>query len=62
MTDADESLLGHLLNVARKVAAQKGLDKSGYRVVINDGHDGGQAVLHLHIHVLGGRQLEWPPG
>ncbi|XP_060808686.1 adenosine 5'-monophosphoramidase HINT1 [Amyelois transitella] len=60
--DADEKLLGHLLIAARKVAAQAGLDKSGFRLVINDGKDGAQSVYHLHIHVIGGRQLKWPPG
>lgn len=54
-------LLGHLLCVARKVATQKGL-VDGYRVVINDGKNGAQSVLHLHLHVLGGRQMNWPPG
>ncbi|XP_050359139.1 adenosine 5'-monophosphoramidase HINT1-like [Nymphalis io] len=60
--DDDEQLLGHLLIVARKVAAQQGLDKSGFRLVINDGKNGAQSVYHLHIHILGGRQMQWPPG
>jgi histidine triad (HIT) family protein len=60
-SEADRDLLGHLLLVAHKVAAQQGLDH-GYRVVINVGDDGGQTVPHLHIHVLGGRRLTWPPG
>lgn len=54
-------LLGHLLLVAKKVAQQKNLD-NGYRVVINNGSDGAQSVYHLHLHVLGGRQMQWPPG
>lgn len=54
-------LLGHLLVVARKVAAEQNLAK-GFRIVINDGKDGGQEVFHIHIHVLGGRQMSWPPG
>ncbi len=54
-------LLGHLLIVARKVAKQQGLS-DGYRVVINNGAEGCQSVYHLHLHVLGGRQLRWPPG
>lgn len=58
---ADEALLGHLLLVAGKVAADLGLGR-GYRVVINTGDDGGQTVHHLHLHVLGGRPLAWPPG
>ena len=59
--DADEQLLGHLLLVAKKVAADQGCEK-GYRIVINDGVEGGQSVYHLHVHVLGKRQLDWPPG
>jgi histidine triad (HIT) family protein len=57
----DEALLGHLLSVAKKVAADQGLT-NGYRVVLNEGADGGAHVFHLHLHVLGGRQLGWPPG
>ncbi|KAL4216367.1 Histidine triad nucleotide-binding protein 1 [Mactra antiquata] len=59
--DSDEQLLGHLLVVAKKVAKEQGLDK-GYRLVINNGVEGGQSVYHLHVHVMGGRQLGWPPG
>ncbi|MCY4233237.1 MAG: histidine triad nucleotide-binding protein [Bacteroidetes bacterium] len=55
------ALAGHLLVVANKVAQQEGLS-DGYRVVINCGADGGQSVDHLHVHVLGGRALGWPPG
>ncbi|KAB7501457.1 Histidine triad nucleotide-binding protein 1 [Armadillidium nasatum] len=57
----DDKLLGHLMNVARKVAKQRNLD-SGYRLVVNNGKDGAQSVYHLHLHVLGGRQMSWPPG
>ena len=59
-TAEDEALLGHLLLVARHVAKQAGL--SDFRVVINDGVSAGQSVFHLHLHVLGGRSLSWPPG
>lgn len=59
---SDASLLGHLLLAAAKVAAQLGLDKTGYRLVINNGRDGGETVPHLHVHLLGGRQMHWPPG
>jgi len=59
--DGDEALLGHLLLTARKVALQQGLDH-GFRIIINDGKNGGQTVYHLHLHVLGGRPLGWPPG
>ncbi len=58
-TDLD--LLGHLLWTAQQVAQQEGLSK-GYRVVINNGADGGQTVDHLHLHIMGGRQMRWPPG
>jgi len=60
-TDDDSQLLGHLLITAKKAADQLGLAK-GYRVVINNGQDGAQSVYHLHLHVLGGRQMGWPPG
>ncbi|KAM9360472.1 histidine triad nucleotide-binding protein 2, mitochondrial isoform 1-T1 [Symphorus nematophorus] len=59
--DDDAELLGHLLVVAKNVAKQESLNE-GYRVVINDGKHGAQSVYHLHIHVLGGRQMTWPPG
>ncbi len=60
-TDQHEALLGHLLWVAAEIAREKGLSK-GYRVVINNGEDGGQTVDHLHLHLLGGRTMNWPPG
>jgi histidine triad (HIT) family protein len=59
--DNDAALLGHLLTTARRLASQLGLSR-GYRVVVNCGPDGGQSVDHLHLHLLGGRQLAWPPG
>lgn len=58
----DESLAGHLMMVAKTLAQKRGLDSSGYRVIINTGEDGGQTVPHLHIHLLGGRTFNWPPG
>ena len=58
----DQKLLGHLLLKAAEVAAKLGLDKTGYRLVINNGKDGGETVPHLHCHILGGRHLAWPPG
>lgn len=60
--DGDASLLGHLLRVASKVAELEGLTEQGYRVVTNVGEGGGQSVFHLHLHVIGGRPLSWPPG
>lgn len=58
---ADEALVGHLVMVATQLAAKLGLG-DGYRLVVNCGRDGGQSVDHLHVHLLGGRQLRWPPG
>jgi histidine triad (HIT) family protein len=58
----DSALLGRLFHVANLVAQKKGIAVSGYRVVANTGKDGGQSVFHLHLHVLGGRQMNWPPG
>ncbi|XP_035519067.1 histidine triad nucleotide-binding protein 1 [Morone saxatilis] len=59
--ESDAALLGHLMIVAKKCAQDAGLSK-GYRIVINDGPEGGQSVYHIHVHVLGGRRMEWPPG
>jgi histidine triad (HIT) family protein len=56
-----QALLGHLLWAAAEIARQKGLT-NGYRIVVNTGDDGGQSVEHLHLHLLGGRSLAWPPG
>jgi histidine triad (HIT) family protein len=58
----DAALLGKLLVTANRVAKQCHLAESGYRIVINHGPDGGESVPHLHVHVLGGRQMGWPPG
>lgn len=55
-------LLGHLMLVAAKVARQEGLEESGFRLVANNGAGAGQSVFHLHLHVIGGRALSWPPG
>jgi histidine triad (HIT) family protein len=56
------SLLGEMFDAANKLAKEAGIDKSGYRLVINCGDDGGQEVPHLHMHLLGGRKMLWPPG
>jgi len=56
-----KELLGHLLRVAAEIARERGLG-NGYRVVVNTGEDGGQTVDHLHLHLLGGRSMTWPPG
>lgn len=60
--EATAALLGHCLAVASKLAAEYEIDESGYRIVVNCNEDGGQSVGHLHIHLLGGRQMNWPPG
>lgn len=58
----DAALLGHLLVCAGKIARKRGLSESGFRTVINSGRDAGETVPHLHVHLLGGRALGWPPG
>jgi histidine triad (HIT) family protein len=58
----DHQMLGHLLLKAAEVATKLGLEKTGYRLVINNGPDAGESVPHLHCHILGGRALAWPPG
>jgi histidine triad (HIT) family protein len=62
MGEDDEALVGHLCGVAARLAEQMGFAGDGYRLVINCGRHGGQAVDHLHVHLLGGRQMTWPPG
>lgn len=59
---ADQELLGHLLLKAVVVAEKLGVKESGFRLVINNGGDAGETVPHLHVHILGGRHLDWPPG
>jgi histidine triad (HIT) family protein len=61
VADTDAALLGHLVVVATQLAGKLGLE-NGYRLVVNCGRNGGQSVEHLHVHLLGGRQLGWPPG
>jgi histidine triad (HIT) family protein len=58
----DKALLGHLLFAVNEVAKSENLTEQGYRVVINTGENGGQTVFHLHLHLLGGRAMAWPPG
>jgi histidine triad (HIT) family protein len=62
VTPDDAALLGRLWVVAAEVARQEGVAASGYRLVVNDGTHGGQTVPHLHVHLLGGRPMGWPPG
>lgn len=58
----DKELIGHLFFIAQILGEKLGLDKSGYRMVINNGREAGQTVLHLHLHLLSGRAFSWPPG
>lgn len=62
LAPADGPLIGQLFAAARDVAAMDGLTDGGYRLVINNGEDAGQSVAHIHLHVLGGRRMSWPPG
>jgi histidine triad (HIT) family protein len=61
-TAEDQALLGHLLLIAGKLAKDLGIAETGFRIAINHGPQGGESVPHLHVHLLGGRQLSWPPG
>lgn len=58
----DEGLLGHMVVTAQRIAAQDGIDESGFRLVMNCNREGGQTVYHIHMHILGGRAMHWPPG
>ena len=58
----DKDIIGELFLVAKKLAKKEGLEKKGYRTIFNCNEDGGQTVFHIHLHVIGGRQMEWPPG
>ncbi len=62
LTESDKMLAGHMLLAVGHVARELGIEESGYRVVANCGKQGGQSVDHLHFHILGGRQMSWPPG
>ena len=62
MDETDDLVLGRLLLVARKLAQDKGIATSGYRLVLNTGADAGQSVFHMHLHLLSGRKMNWPPG
>ncbi len=59
---ANEDAIGHLVTVAAQIAQQEGIAEDGYRLVLNQGRNGGQSVFHLHMHLLAGRRLRWPPG
>jgi len=59
---ADETLIGKMFSLARQIARQEGVDQSGYRLIINNGPHAGQAVFHLHLHVIGGQRMRFPMG
>ena len=58
----DNALIGHLFQIAAKIAKIKGIDRQGFHLVMNTNADAGQTVFHIHLHLLGGRQMHWPPG
>ncbi|MBU2591186.1 MAG: histidine triad nucleotide-binding protein [Nitrospinota bacterium] len=60
--EEDKGLMGHLFLTANKLAQEKGIDRSGFRLVVNCNEDAGQSVFHLHFHLMGGRFMAWPPG
>lgn len=62
LTEDHEKLAGHLILVAARIAKEEGIAESGYRLVLNCNKEGGQEVYHLHLHLIGGRQMSWPPG
>ena len=62
ISENDKDLIGKMFLVARNLAKEKGIDKSGFRTIFNTNDDGGQTVYHLHLHLIGGRQMNWPPG
>jgi histidine triad (HIT) family protein len=62
LTPAQDGLWGRMLHVAQAIAEDEGIDETGFRLVVNNGKDGGQTVDHLHLHLLGGRHMTWPPG
>ena len=62
IADEDRALIGEIFQTAARLAREQGIADSGYRIVVNSGADAGQSVFHLHFHLLGGRQLGWPPG
>lgn len=62
MTPEDSSVLGHMIETAKNIANEEGIASNGYRLIMNCNNEGGQTVYHIHLHLLGGRQMTWPPG
>lgn len=62
VSESDIQLMGSCITIANAIAKEKGVDQSGFRIVLNSGPDAGQSIHHLHFHVMGGRPMKWPPG
>jgi len=62
LEEADEGLMGHIVTTAGRLAREEGIEKSGYRIIVNTGADGGQTVFHLHLHLIGGQTMKYPMG
>ncbi|MBS1115179.1 MAG: hit [Nitrospirae bacterium] len=62
ITDEDDGLIGHLFRIAGQIAKEKGIAERGFRLLMNTNPEAGQSVYHIHLHLLGGRQMHWPPG
>lgn len=62
LTEEDNALIGHLFQISKKLAAEKGVAEKGFRLVMNTNPEAGQSVYHIHLHLLGGRLMHWPPG
>ena len=62
LNSSDINLAGEIILAAKKIAKDQGIDSKGFRVVFNTNDDGGQTVYHIHMHIMGGRQMQWPPG
>lgn len=60
--DAEPATVAYMVEIAKQLAKSEGIDESGFRLVINTGDEGGQSVKHLHLHLIGGRSMQWPPG
>ena len=62
LNSEDKEIVGHLTYIAKKIARDRNIDKNGYRLIFNCNDDGGQTVYHIHLHLIGGRKFNWPPG
>lgn len=62
LTTQDNQLMGHMMKKVAEIAKSEGIDQSGYRLIVNNGANAGQTVSHIHLHIVGGRAMSWPPG